>query len=681
MARKKWDFKPVDLNLAKELAEECNINQMAALILSVRGYTDPYDIDEFLNCDQQLSDPFELPNMDKAVERIRIAMENDEIIAVCGDYDADGVTASSLLYLYLQKKGCNVLCDIPQRLDDGYGLHKNTILRLKQKDVSLIITVDNGISAVNEIEFANSWGIDVVVTDHHQPSKTLPEAVALVDPYLGMPEDCFMDYAGVGVAFKLICALEGCSCEEMMEEYGDLVAIGTIADVVPLVGENRLLVIQGLAKINDLSRVGIQELVLAAEIPDGDITAQQVAFALAPKLNAAGRMGDSIRAFRLLVTDDINEARLLAAEICQENTNRQNVEFNVWEASVEELLGSSQRFYQRVIVVAGYHWHHGVLGIVASRLCQRFGKPAIVLSVDGDVAKGSARSVEGFDIFEALTACSDYLTQLGGHPLAAGLTLDADKVIAFRDAINQYAEEKGDRPIPQLSIDCKLNPIGINDSIASDLLPLAPFGCENEMPQFALMNMELKAVNAVSNGKSLRLTLCRNNISVTCMKFGTTLAEFPFKIGDFMDLVVVFRYSNYKNLFGFSLSVLDFRYHNNDDDAMFRDTILFERFMVEDQLTAQEKEILLPSREDLALLYRYIRGFTTTEHTTVEEIYHRLEGKIGYGKIMIALQVFAEFEFIMLGYDGYLFTIDYLNSSRKQDLSTSSVLKKLQTEW
>ncbi len=679
MARKKWNLKSVDLALAKELAEECNISQMAALILSGRGYVDPYDIDEFINSDQQLSDPFELPDMSKAVERIQTAIENGEIIAVCGDYDADGVTASSLLYMYLKEKGCNVLCDIPQRLDDGYGLHKNTILKLKQNDVSLIITVDNGISAVDEIEYAASWDIDVVVTDHHQPSENLPNAVALVDPHLGMPADCFADYAGVGVAFKLICALEGCSCEEMMEEYGDLVAIGTIADVVPLVDENRLLVIQGLRKVNELSRIGIQELVLAAEITGDEISAQQVAFGLAPKLNAAGRMGDSLRAFRLLTTDDINEARLLAAEICHENLLRQEVELNVWESSLEELLENKVRFFDRVIVVAGYQWHHGVLGIVASRLCQKFGKPAIVLSVDDEIAKGSARSIDGFDIFEALSACSDYLTQVGGHPLAAGLTLQSDKIPEFRKAINDYAKSKGDRPIPSLAIDCKLNPIGINEGMAFELLPLAPFGCENPVPQFALMNMELKTVNPVGNGKSLRLTLCRDNITVTCMKFGMTLKEFPFQIGDRMDLAVIFRYTTYKNRPGFSVTIQDFRPSQNDDDNMFRDMILFERFMVGEQLTDDEKKRLLPTREELAILYRYIKSFTNTKITTLEEIHLRLKGQVSFGKLLVCLEVFHEFEFIAKEYDGYLFTLTFLNPFQKRDLSTSSILLKLQS--
>ncbi len=680
MARKKWDMKPVDLNLAKELAEECNVSQMVALILSGRGYVDPYDIDEFLNNDQQLADPFELPDMDKAVERIRQAIDENEIIAVCGDYDADGVTASALLYSYLKSKGCNVLCDIPQRLDDGYGLHKNTILRLKQKDVGLMITVDNGISAVEEIDFAASLDIDVVVTDHHQPSKTLPNAIALVDPHLGMPADCFADYAGVGVAFKLICALEGCSCEEMMEEYGDLVAIGTIADMVPLVGENRIMVIQGLERINSLNRIGVQELIIAAEITVENITAHEVAFGLAPKLNAAGRMGDSFRSFRLLTTKDINEARLLASEICHENTMRQEVELSVWEACLQEHMEDKKRFFNRVIVVAGYQWHHGVLGIVASRLCQKFGKPAIVLSVDGDVAKGSARSVEGFDIFEALTACSDCLTQVGGHPLAAGLTLPADKVIEFRERINQYAKEQGDRPIPRLNIDCKLTPVGVNDATAFDLQPIGPFGCDNPVPLFGLMNMELKTVNAIGSGKSLRLTLCRDNITVSCLKFGMTLKEFPFKPGDIMDLAFIFRYTTYKNRPGFSLTIQDFRPHKNDDETMFRDIILFERFIVGEALSKEEKALILPNREELGLLYRYIKGFgDTNQITTLEEIHLRLNGKISFGKILIGLEVFEEFEFIIKGYDGYLLDITFLNASQKHDLSTSSILKKLQS--
>ncbi len=678
MAQKKWVFNNFNKLLANELAAECDIDPMVALLLSGRGFEDAADIDSFICQDQQLSDPFELPDMQLAVERIERAIQAKEIIAVCGDYDADGVTASALLYSYLAQRGCPVICDIPERLEEGYGLHRSTIDRLKGENVSLIITVDNGIGCIDEIDYAVNLDIDVVVTDHHRPGHQLPNACAIVDPYLDQSGYGFLHYSGVGVAFKLICALENCPCEELMPEYGDLVAIGTVADVVPLVDENRLLVKQGIQALNNTERVGLLELIAASDLPGEQLSADQISYAIAPRINAAGRMGKSRRAFELLITQDVDEARELAGEICFENMRRHDVEATVSSTCRIQHLQSGRYFYDRVIVIAGHGWHPGVLGIVAARICSQFGKPTIVLSVEDETAKGSARSIDGFDLFEALSACSDCLLQFGGHTLAAGLTIDYDKIDEFRIKINEYARASGPRPVPQLNIDCKLTPLGAGEQTAQAIRCLAPHGCQNPAPVFALMNMQLDSIQPVGGGKSARMILSRNGSSVVCMKFGTSPCELPFQVGDVIDLAVVYRYSTYRNKPAFSLVVQDYRPSGFNDSAMFDDLIKFEGFMAGEEIALEERIKLVPSREQMGTIYRFIRFHKKLE-ITPDVFLFRLGYLVSAGQLLVSLKVFEEFDFVEYYFDGEKLCITYHETQGKFDLSNSDILLKLQS--
>ncbi len=678
MAGKKWEFKKVDKHLANELANECDVDPMIALLLSGRGLVDPMDIETFVYGDDTLSDPFDLPDMDKAVSRVQEAIDKNQAIAVCGDYDADGVTASALLYTYLHRKGCRVICNIPERLEKGYGLHNSTIDELNQYNIDLIITVDNGIGCVDEIAHANALGIDVVVTDHHRPGIQLPPAVAVVDPYIRTSDGTFRDYSGVGVAFKLICALDGGDCEALLEEYGDLVAIGTVADVVPLIDENRYLVQRGLSVLNRQERIGLRELIDAADIVSETLGADQIAYGIAPRINAAGRMGRSFRAFELLTTDDVNEARLLSSEICFENMKRQEVEGIVSDTCRIQHLHSGIHFYDRVIVIAGYAWHHGVLGIVAARLCSQFGKPAIVLSIDGDIAKGSARSLDGFDLFTALRNCSDTLIQFGGHTLAAGLTLDAANIDEFRERINRYARQLGDRPLPTLHIDCKLSPAGAGEPTANAIRCLAPHGCQNPVPVFGLMNMEIFGIQPVGGGRSIRLTLTRDGTSIVCMKFGTGRSDFPFQIGDKVDLAVVFRYSTYKGRPAYSLVIQDVRPAGFNDIELFSDLLLFEEMMADGALDKTQQERLTPTREEMSIVYRYIRGKDNLKIPPSVLMMH-LGYAVSPGKVFVTLQIFEEFGFIEYYFDGDNIYVKFLNPDGKFDLSNSQILLKLKT--
>ena len=464
MNRKKWVVSDCDKDVAASLAENCGVDPFAAYLLCSRGMTDDFEVESFLY-DTDLSDPYTLPDMEKAVERINKAIEDGEKITVFGDYDADGVTSTALLYSYLCSRGANVDYYIPDREGEGYGMSVEAVDVLKSRATSLIITVDNGISAIEEIKHAKEIGIDVVVTDHHRVGDELPDAVAVVDPHREDSFCEFSDWAGVGVAFKLVCALENGEDYDVLEKYGDLVTVGTIADIVSLKGENRIIVRSGIAIINASFQDGTLRKGLASlfEISgnNGVIDSASVAYRIAPRINAAGRMGSAERAVKLLLTDSPQEAKELSEEISQANAQRQVTETEISEAAIEFIESRPDIKYSRVIVVEGEDWHQGVIGIVASRLTERYGKPCIVISKNGDIAKGSGRSIEGFCLYDALAYCSDILVQYGGHVLAAGLTVESNKIDLFREKINEFAL-KGDAAVPVLNIDCKINPVSIN---------------------------------------------------------------------------------------------------------------------------------------------------------------------------------------------------------------------------
>ncbi len=678
MSRKKWIVKNADKTLAKELANECQIDPLVALILLARDITDPVEIDEFLSDELVFSNPYELPDMPRAVERIETAKQKGEIVAVCGDYDVDGVTASAILYTYLKDNGYNVVCSIPKRLESGYGLHNDTIDELKEKNVSLMITVDNGISAAEEIEYAKSLGIDTVVTDHHLPSQKLPDAVAVVDAHLPQCQMEFKDYAGVGIAYMLVCALERVPCEEMLERYGDLAALGTVADMVPLVSENRMLVKEGLKVLNARKRIGLNSLVELTTIGDKKIDEQNIAFTIAPRINAAGRMGNSMRAFELLTETDGQKAVELAKEIFDENVLRRATESEITDCAIKQIL--EQKLYKnRFITVYGEQWHNGVLGIVAARLTERFGKPTAVLSIEGNVARGSARSVEGFDLFEALSSCSDTLIQLGGHKMAAGLSVERDKIPEFSEKINRYAAALSTVPVSTLTLDCRLNPLGATINTLDATLCLSPYGCGNTEPVFGLMGMTVYAIHPLgANGNTLKITLKRGDALVVCLKFGQSLKDFPYQAGDTVDLAVTLKENIYKNNRMLTVMVKDIRPSGVDEEAFFRDRAIYERFMMGERLSPKQAELITPTREDMAAVFRYIKGRNGFKFSP-EMLWFRLGFAPSFGKMMICLEIMKEFGFIFSDFDGENCNITLAKQMEKRDFSSSETLKKLKS--
>lgn len=610
MNRKKWVVSRCDRDAAATIAENCGVEPFAAFLLCSRGMTDEFEIERFLY-DTDLIDPYTLPDMEKAAQRVNQALENGERITVFGDYDCDGVTSTALLYSYLCSRGANVDYYIPDRAAEGYGMNTGAIDLLKSRGTNIIITVDNGISAIEEVAYAKTLGIDVVVTDHHRVGEVLPDAAAVVDPHRADSFCEFSEWAGVGVAFKLICALDGSEGYELLEQYGDIVALGTVADIVPLKSENRIIVRSGIAFMNSALEDGSLRVGLKALLEIGGsvetLDASAVAYRIAPRINAAGRMGSAERALRLLLTENKDEAKELAREISDANVQRQATETEITASAVEYIENTPEIKHGRVLVVEGEGWHQGVIGIVASRLVEKYGKPCIVISKNGDIAKGSGRSIDGFSLYDALSFCGDILTQFGGHVLAAGLTVDSDKIGAFRDRINEYAQSR-EAVIPTLKIDCKLNPSSINTETVESLRVLEPYGAENPQPLFGIYNMEITAVQPVGAGKHLRITVKRNNNYITVIMFSVSLEEFPYKTGDVVDLAVKLGENEYQGKLQVSVQAKAIKFSNSNDDEVMKSLNDYEDFCAGLEISSEKREDVCIDREFCGNVYKYIKA-------------------------------------------------------------------------
>ena len=641
MAFKKWVLSDYDKQLAKELIDSHGVDALTAVLLTSRGITADEEIERFLSRDTELIDPFTLPDMDLAVERIGAAIDNGERIGIFGDFDADGVTSTAMLYLYLQSVGADVSYDIPDRIHDGYGLSKKAVDAFKQKGVSLIITVDNGISAIEEVEYAKTLGIDVVVTDHHIQGTGLPDAVAVVNPHRNDSTCEYEDWAGVGVAFKLISALDG-SEDEVLAQYADLITIGTVADIVPVLGENRTILKQGVAMLTESRRLGIVALKGVAGITDKQLTSTDVAFALAPRINAAGRIGSAMQAVKLLITDDADEAIALAEEINSYNSERVRIENDMLEIAIAEIETENYRF-DRVLVLESPGFNSGVAGIVASRLCERYGKPAIIIADNGgDVLKGSCRSINGFNIFEALSACCDSLVQFGGHTLAAGLSVKKDKVEQFRQLINEYAARMFRyMPAPETRVDFKINPASISLDTLESIENFQPFGMGNPKPVFGIFKARILNISPVSGNKHVKLTLSKNGASFTAMFFGHSTQSIPFDRNDLVDIILTIEKNEYYGKKMVSLFIKDMKFSGFRDDTIIGGKGVFENFMRKE---SNEKEIryLSTDREKIAVIYRFIRDNNGWAHTS-EELFMALKpGAMNYSQMLLSLEIMLE---------------------------------------
>lgn len=679
MILRKWEVRPLDKERAAAFAQTYGVPFFLAMLMNIRGLDDAAHLREFLGEGEPLSDPFLLKDMDKAAARITRAVDNMEKIAVYGDYDADGVTSTAMLYSYLETRGADVIFYIPQREGEGYGMNIGAVEYLKEQGVSLIVTVDNGISSVQEVARANELGIDVVVTDHHRPQEILPDAVAVVDAYRPDDTSPYKHFSGVGIAFKLLMALEDGAgdVEDLLEAYSDLAAIGTIGDIVPLTGENRTLIRAGLERLSQSDRPGVQALLENAGIAGKALTSTNVAFTLVPRINATGRMGAPERAVRLLISGYEEEAEVLSEEICADNEERRRVEAEIAEAAFADIEAKGY-MKDRVVVVDGENWHHGVIGIVASRVTERCGKPCMIISRGETEAKGSGRSIEGFSLFEAICACGDLLIKFGGHPMAAGITLKPENIEAFRKRINQYAAEHFPQmPTQTVTLDCKLNPAALSVSMAQSLTQLEPFGNGNPQPVFGLFNMELSNVTPVGGGGHLRLTLEKNGAVITAMRFNTKPEALPYHIGDKIDLAVQLEAREFRGQPSLTVIVRDMKFAAFNTEKNIASLASFEKWQRGEVLSAEDKNRLYPDRACLAAIYRALRTVNGKETDQVRFV-SQFGKDMTLGLFKTALLVFEERGLVHSEIADDTFTATLIETSGKTDITRSPVLLALQ---
>ena len=536
---KKWQIYETDENRIQEISQKYNLNKLLSTILANRNIINEKDIKQFLSPTRKdFHDPFLIHDMEKAVERIIKAIEKQEKVTIYGDYDVDGITSITVLKSYLSDRGLEVETYIPNRLNEGYGLNKEAIEKIHNNGCQLMITVDCGISGIEEIEYANSLGIETIVTDHHEPGNDLPKAFAVIDNKRKDSNYPFRELAGVGVVFKLIQAISiklGLAEEEYLK-YLDIVCIGTISDIVPLVDENRVITKLGLMLVRQTKNIGLKAILKTSGY--NKIDSNTISFGVAPRINACGRMGVAEEALELFLSKNVNHVMELARKLNDHNRVRQETEKSIFEEALKQIQ-EKHLDENNTIVVGGENWHHGVIGIVSSKITEMYFKPSILLSFEGDdLGKGSGRSIPGFDLHDALMKCEDCIEKFGGHSMAIGITVKRENLEKLKQELENIAiEEKIDEIVPIIKIDARINLSEVNKEMVESLKELEPFGEGNKMPIFAFKNLKIDSIRALSEGKHLKLTLKDNNTIVSAIGFNMGELAQDYRIGDKIDVV------------------------------------------------------------------------------------------------------------------------------------------------
>ena len=653
---------------------------LVSAVLASRGIATAEEAAAFLEHEQRLTySPFLMADMDKAVERVQRALANHERIAVFGDYDVDGITATCILVDYLQSRGADVLHYIPRRIEDGYGLSVDAIEGLYRKGTRLLITVDCGITGVEEVDFANSLGMDVVVTDHHECKETLPRAVAVVDPHR---PDCgypFKHLAGCGVALKLALALGGPDREEaLFSRYCTLAAIGTVADVMQMSGENRTIVSRGLAAIEHSDFIGLHALLKEAGLAGREITSVQIGFVLAPRINAAGRMGAADKAAELLLCTDPAEAERMARELCALNRERQNVEQTIY-SQAEEMIARLPDRDRSALVLESSRWHQGVVGIVASRLSEKYSRPSFMIHLNGDTGKGSCRSWGGFNLFAALENCKDLLLGFGGHELAAGFTIEEANIPAFRERMNDYARSfrGGAAPVSVLDVDVAItHPSAVTLEELEALSALEPYGSGNARPVFCLLGATLLRTQNVGQNRHLKLRLGKGSAQFDGIFFSTVAEDCGCRPGDRVDAAFYLQVNEFRGSRTVQLQMVDLRPSLRPSGREQESLALAEQCAARQPISARDARRLLPTREQFAAAWRFLErtvpegGLTTGYLPLLRTLAAELGKAEPFPRAALCLAVFAERGLLTLERQGDDVTL-HLHRGRKVVLGQS----------
>lgn len=688
MKTKRWVIAAPDEARVRALAAAGGYAPLTAAVLSARGIDTPDAAAAYLSCDTAgLHDPLLLADMDKAVAVVEGALQRGERIVVYGDYDVDGVTATCTLVDYLRGRGAKCDYYIPNRLREGYGLSRAAMQELYDKGARLLITVDSGITADEEIATARALGMQVVITDHHECHDTLPAADAVVDC---KRPDCtypFDSLAGVGVAFKLVCALEG-DTQVILDRYADLVALGTVADVMPITGENRIIVAAGLKKLAETGNIGLEMLLREAGMKNRRLTSSTISFVLAPRINAAGRMGRAELAAELFLTHDPVRAQALAAQLCEQNKLRQNEENQILQQALTRLRTEYNPIEDKIIVLAGEGWHHGVIGIVCSRLCDRYGCPVVLIALDKDgTGKGSGRSVGGFNLFDALTSCEDLLERYGGHALAAGLTVDVGNIDALRDRLCAYAETHVTMAelVPQLHIDCMVRPDWLTIEQIEGLATLEPYGMRNPEPIFCMKDMVVEDITPISSDRHVRMTLIKDGVRFSAIWFGTGAGGLGFVEGNYVDAAFHLEINEFRGRRSVQLTLCDAQLSDCEHLADQKLLNVYNTYMADGPLTAREARLLLPDRGDLVAVWRHITCRAEDGRLSVPDgalsrrVAWESRRDINIGKLFVCLDVFSESGLISYHFKEGMVNILLKPYEGKADISGSVVLATLQS--
>lgn len=709
--------------IVSDIAKNNGISEICASLLYNRGYKTNQDVKSFLNFEDTLMySPLILKDVEKAASRIKDAIDNGERIVIYGDYDVDGVTSVTALYLYLKNLGAQVSYYIPNRVGEGYGLSNDAIKLLSTYGVSLIITVDTGITAINEVEYARSLGIDIVVTDHHECQEQIPNAVAVINPHRDDCEYPFKQLAGVGVIFKVICAYEILyvfgkeneidAVKSIYYRFADLVAIGTIADVMPIVDENRMIVKLGLSILEKSPRLGLLALMETAALGSNPnvrpaidnskqsrprkINSTYIGFTIAPRINAAGRISSATRAVELLLSDDVNQAAELALELCEINYQRQKEENKIAEEAYQKIEKHLDVSSQKVIVVEDDEWMQGVVGIVSSKVTDKYGLPSILISFDGasegeasglDIGKGSGRSIKGFNLVEALAYSKDTLVKFGGHELAAGLSIRRKDIPAFREKINEYAESvlSEEDLYYTIEADRELSFEDITLNLAKELSVLEPFGNANPTPNFIMRGVKVMRAYLIGSGNHTKFVFEHNGKTVSAIIFHKSYFNLRINEGDMVDLLFSLDVNKFNGVESVQLILQDIR-HSDEYLAYFEnENLLYSA--VRKGKKYLESDNLIPTREDFAVVYTLLRREfrTGNDMMTEVEMFKKIsaikDANIRLAKLKLILEILNELKICTVEeISPRIYRYDIYFNSEKTNIEKSSILKKIKNQ-
>lgn len=666
---KKWLCSPAVSGVSNEITQQ--FGELLGGVMLSRGITSLDRAREFFGC-SSLSDPLLLRDMETAVEVIRQALDEGKKITVYGDYDCDGVTATAMLYGYLDAMGAEADFYIPDR-SEGYGMNIPALEKILDRGTELIITVDNGVSAAEEAKYIRSRGAQLVITDHHQPPEELPVCDACVDPHRPDDNSPFKDICGAGVVLKLLCALEEDE-ELIMEQYAELAAVGTIGDVMPLIGENRYIVRRGIEEIRSSQNIGIDRLLRTAGVAPENVDASSVAFSICPRINAAGRMAGAEKAVQLLMTESPEQASLLSEELNLVNERRRAEEARIMQDVDRQLESDPRILKERVLVVSGEGWHHGVIGIVAARLLEKYGKPVLMISSENGEARGSARGIDGFSIYRLLSGCSRVLTKFGGHPKAGGFSLPADRVEDFRQMVYAFCREYYPKmPEYTVSADMEITGDSLTEDSLNSLAQLEPCGEGNQRPVFLLKNCMVLSKRALKEGRYTSFEAQSGGVKLKALCFGIPFARFFPEQGSMVDIIATAELNEFRGVKSVTLRVLELRPSGFREDRFFAAQRTYEEISRGEGCDSRLAPRVIPDRNSLMAAYDLLRKHGGV--MSAEDMFVYGGSELNYCMLRIALDTFASAGMAEQSADAG--TVRLIPVTTKTDLMASGFLADL----